>query len=880
MSGQTTGPRRSSRVRGLAFCFVRSPLLLFQIIFMMVMRVGEAAHPGPNPRIGVANPCCALHKAHLFQDVTDPHAPTAWGLSETHLTQDGVNRFRRELQMLDRKWQFVPGAPAQPLTTSPGCVGGKAMGVGVLSTCPARALTNQWEPHIWESARLQACAIRIQQRWVKMGIAYGYAKQCHTRATREATDQILEQLTGRIVFQSKGFRIIGGDLNQDDPDALEQFAIWRRHGFVEIQDLAAQKWGQEIRPTCHHKTRKDQMWISGELIPYLMRVEVDHTVFPDHATLVAEFSAFDSQPSIPCWRKPMPLPWDDLTPALLARPPSDDLSSLDMVGVFQQLEKEVDQHLRAHQQQGLLPQQNGRAKTVKLSRCRHDICPIKPARKHEVQITYLGEHFVHTKWCRQLRRLQSLDKLMQTGRNDVAANTHKTQLWNSIKAAPGFPGGFANTWKQRGHNSHGSPLHLPKQVPDAATVAAIFKDFHGEFQCLEKALIKARCSKAREARVQNLNAIYRDVAKPRSLPVSTVVVNTNAEVTEVSVDGLTLTYQPANLCVESPVNAELGPLKIASHDPGRIVLQEPQGVEPGESIHQPKMLGDLPQIFQAFTALWTPMWCKHQNSSVQQWAPIMQQIEQHVPVPTTPLLMETITTAQWLQAVQKKKSTSAVGPDGISKQDLQRMPTHLVEQLVRCINDLEQSAAPWPQACMVGLISAIEKHSAAASPSEYRPITVLSMVYRTYASIRTKQLLRWIHSFADPGLKGNMPNQSTTQVWRMLAEQIEHAHYGEYEWSGIVTDICKCFNTLPRHVVYFCGRHLGIPAFFMRAWLTNVSQIERRFVVAGSCSPAIVACTGFPEGDPLKRSLHGPPQPLYALHSQPVCEPGHHTELR
>ena len=278
----------------------------------MVARIGEAAHPGPNPRFGIANPSGALHKAPMFQEASDHAVPTTWALSETHLTCEGIQRFRNELKFLHHQWKYIPGAPAQPLTSAPGCVGGKATGVGVLTNTAARALPNDWSVETWQTARLQACAVRVQQQWVKLGVAYGYAKQPHTRATREATDQVLEQLTERIVFQSKGFRIICGDFNQEDHDSLEQFTTWRNHGFMEIQDIAAQKWGQCIRPTCHGKTRKDHMWISPELIPRLLAVDVDASFFADHAVVVAEFQAFDKSPTVPIWRKPGRLPWEEI----------------------------------------------------------------------------------------------------------------------------------------------------------------------------------------------------------------------------------------------------------------------------------------------------------------------------------------------------------------------------------------------------------------------------------------------------------------------------------------------------------------------------------------------------------------------------------------
>lgn len=329
------------------------------------------------------------------------------------------------------------------------------------------------------------------------------------------------------------------------------------------------------------------------------------------------------------------------------------------------------------------------------------------------------------------------------------------------------------------------------------------------------------------------------------------MVNANANITEVSADGLTIKYEPCSLNTEKQVRTQHGPLEIQQHQPGHLTLTKGQALEPGDHLAQPKLAGDLQDVFKAFEDLWTPMWQKHKDTSVAKWAPIMQEIQEKLPQPPEEMLMPPLTPEQWLRAVKRKKSTSAVGPDGVSKQDLLNMPPPLVTKLVDQINDIEHGRKEWPQAAMVGLISAIEKHSAAATPAEYRPITVLSMIYRTYSSIRTRQVLKWIHRQAPPGLIGNMPNQSTVQVWRALAEQIEHAQYFQSEWTGTVTDICKCFNTLPRHVVYFLGRHLGLPRFFMQSWMHTLSNIQRRFVVQGSCSPAILSHTGFAEGDPL-----------------------------
>lgn len=66
-----------------------------------------------------------------------------------------------------------------------------------------------------------------------------------------------------------------------------------------------------------------------------------------------------------------------------------------------------------------------------------------------------------------------------------------------------------------------------------------------------------------------------------------------------------------------------------------------------------------------------------------------------------------------------------------------------------------------------------------------------------------------------------------------------------------MTDVCKCFNTLPRPVVFACALHYGLPTTFVKAWHDAVARIQRHFIVGGTCSGPSLACTGYPEGDPL-----------------------------
>lgn len=246
------------------------------IILMVFARIGEAVNPGPI--LGTSNPCGALGKASMYTSLPggDTEAKI-WGMAESHLTTPGIARFRTELKHQGGGWRICHGAPAPAVSRAVGSIGGKHSGVAVLSNCPVRPLATDWSTDQWATARIQACAVHVRNQWIKVGAFYGYAKDAHTKATKERTDALLQTLTQKIVIQSRGYRAIVGDFNATTGD-LPQFAIWKEHGFREIQEIAAARWQQPIRATCKNTSTKDHVWISPELADKLLEVHVCATL--------------------------------------------------------------------------------------------------------------------------------------------------------------------------------------------------------------------------------------------------------------------------------------------------------------------------------------------------------------------------------------------------------------------------------------------------------------------------------------------------------------------------------------------------------------------------------------------------------------------------
>ena len=239
---------------------------------------------------------------------------------------------------------------------------------------------------------------------------------------------------------------------------------------------------------------------------------------------------------------------------------------------------------------------------------------------------------------------------------------------------------------------------------------------------------------------------------------------------------------------------------------------------PGDVLHQDVVVGRLPEVFGAFHDLWSPMWNKHVDTAPGHWTQLLDALLPVLPVPPTPFVCDPVTVDEWRATIRKRKATSAMGPDGVTRQDLLCMGPKLTAKIVQTINDVEQGNLAWPHSTMVGLISSVEKHEQAQKVGDFRPITVLSQIYRTWASIRSKKLLAWIATFAPVELAGNKPNTSTkgSDDWGLSSLPTT--------LSGLVSDLTKCFNTIPRFVVSAIALRLGVPMAFVHCWHQAVTR--------------------------------------------------------
>ena len=782
-------------------------------LYSIIYRIGEAKNPGPNDddvqlglTIGVANPTGLLTKASSLASLPGT-VPAIWGISESQLSAAGIRKFHKELTAVKSAYRLFPSAPAPLRSNSVQSIGGKPVGTAFLTTLPSKPLQHTWEDSVWQQARFNANTFLCQGQWIHGAVCYGFAHQANTRATREATDALLSAITYRIVHSLPGKRFIGGDFNQLDGH-LEQTKIWAALGWKEVQQLSAERYGTQPELTCKHTTTKDFLWISPELCPFFDRCILDHNLYKDHAALAAIFKPFGKPERIPLWRKPKTLDWSQVGTLPDQQFQLDMTSQQDLcLQVASVFEARVAANLTA-KNVSLLPCEQGRSANRDTRLVATYDKPCTNGRAGDYTPQFHGVSLQHARWVKQLRRLESFSRTSPSHAT-IAQRVHSEREWRAILTSPGFPGGFRRWWKSKPKTTCGVLSTLPFDPPTPTASNLLRAEMEIELQALEKILIRDLTDTAKQRRADDPHVIFRDLKAPKTPLVALLSDSKEATLSHICTEELALELQtPVEWHPDLPIHTSEGPVSLIHAEADKIWVHDLPNLQPGAKLYQELYIGHLHDMFTAFQQEWVIRWDRHLHTPESAWDPLL--MEEHVPV-GPPLPYAPITIDEWHHCLRSKKRTAAVGPDGWSRADLQAMPADLTKCLLAILEAVE-SGRPWPQSLMLGLIHNLQKHEFASTVAHYRPITLCSLIYRCWSSIRARQLLKHFSLQAASTICGNMPKKTTKDVWYTIQTHIEHSQTTNTPAAGCVIDLIKlqhfAKDTSPG----------SLPAFWGRSW--------------------------------------------------------------
>eukprot|EP00438_Fugacium_kawagutii_P015342 Skav202560 [mRNA] locus=scaffold2177:32411:37070:+ [translate_table: standard] len=444
-------------------------------------------------------------------------------------------------------------------------------GVAAISKHPTRLLPHAWSDHLHKTSRIQVCCTLLGSHWITSGVFYGESQSHAHPNFREHNDILLQALVDQVCHLSHGPRLIAGDFNLGTDEVAAQQRL-RAAGFQELQDIAWNRWGIHPSFTYKQQSRIDYVWISPELQALLRSVHVQHDVWTEHSVLYGTFegSAHDIPRFI--WPTPACLPWPSDFQATVQC--SD---ALNPTQAYRDLWKQIE--VQAFQQVPGCPLKSmGRATRVtpkKVVGQTH--APLRSSRRGEADPHFHSSSLMHSRWFKQLRRLQSYKLLAQSCKPDLCAMY--ADVWGSIKRAKGFVPDFGTWWEQSEHKGQ---------------------------------LKKKRVEYARIQREENPNLIFKDIRQSGVDSVDLLVQPRQSCVEELNpVDLQVVCTKPVDLDPALPIYHQGRPVSVIHVDGDSLWLDSLDGLRVGSVLTQTRLTGHLHDLFAEFEDAWEQRWQRH-----------------------------------------------------------------------------------------------------------------------------------------------------------------------------------------------------------------------------------------------------------------------------
>ena len=748
----------------------------------------------------------------------------------------------QDTPILTSLWQAKFWRPSQAPCQSGVHTSGTWKGVALLSKHPIRRIPVSWPDQIAHSSRVLAAATCIDGLWIQIGVLYGEPESKLYPQYRDHNDCLLEAVATHLCGFCTGPRMVAGDFNVL-PGSLPAFRILENAGFRDIQTIAHERWGIQPVPTSKGKTHKDYCWISPELQQLLTNVEIDSTAWPDHAVLQARFWHVARSLPRQVWNPPLKLDW----------PSSFEIPECAWTSLQGSMDSKYEQlwtliETSAAKNMPVRPPVRafgrGRVEYTKTIKGGFP-APMKASRPGDAIPFFHGLSRQHSLWFRQVRRLQSYVRHVSTPTR--CGDQHAYALWTSILNARGFPPKFAHWWTHCQTRTPDAPVQCPVVPPSASCARGLFNSLLLEVRKLETSLRQQSGLYARCRRNKDPMLIFQDLKETTFHGADVFIRPVQATVSEFQLEDCRLVLQTSTPFDASvPIFCNGVELAVIHADHDCLWLDGFHDVPPGSTVSQTLYKADLDSLFDEFAQTWTARWDRHRNVPLGQWRQILSFARDKLPRHSFSWPALTVQTLE--SGIRSKKKKTSKGLDGVSTSDLLSMPSSVLSAFCDMFQEVE-SVGHWPTCLIDGRVAPLPKCHSPQGPGDFRPITIVGLLYRIWGSYHARRALAQLDEVLPDGLFGSRPKCFAAQMWMKLLIAIDQSYQQQQPLCGVVLDLQKAFNTLPRSVVTETLAWLGLPQNVLVGWTAAISQMARRFQIRGAIGPKLWSSSGYAEGD-------------------------------
>ena len=209
-------------------------------------------------------------------------------------------------------------------------------------------------------------------------------------------------------------------------------------------------------------------------------------------------------------------------------------------------------------------------------------------------------------------------------------------------------------------------------------------------------------------------------------------------------------------------------------------------------------------------------------------------------------------TGRDLQEVARVKKSTAGGLDGWAWNEIKALPLPWFSGLAILL-ELVESTGIWLQGLLDAHIAMIPKADGDSTPQGQRPLSVLPVVYRLWASLRLGHLREWVEGWLPKSVYSLGNGLSSVEASYSTALDIEEvlAGTGGDQLHVTVADVIKSFDTVDRSILDCALGRLGLPDWFRKVYFSFHSQVRLRFKLGAGLGEPWCRDGGIPQGCPL-----------------------------
>eukprot|EP00438_Fugacium_kawagutii_P034778 Skav236242 [mRNA] locus=scaffold829:291628:296460:- [translate_table: standard] len=720
----------------------------------------------------------------------------------------------------------------------------------------------------FDDTRITSCLVQLEHHVFHLVEIYGYPA-CHPGA-KHATN-LLVQIAADLIAQVNLPAIIGGDFNHD-PMQLPSVQALHQCGYVTAAQWYEQHTQLPFPATCKDVTSPDQFILHPRVLPFVHGISVDKAkAYHDHDPVILTLRLPAMRPARQTCR--MPQSWIDFhpNPDIFAQLYQATLPTLpDAVDVTTALrrwshhcEEVVSRTVKQqhnddplkHPTSKLPSRCFGRSRTPKLVRQPIVNC-IRSACHGQYNPVIESASMKLKHLTRQVRRLQSYERCLSKRIVQGSFPLVNPQLeaeWTAITQAPGFSQGFP-CWCA----NQPELAHFPYQHPSCdflVTAIGLLKHETDDRAFHERKLLAAHSKFSRhyDSKEGGLRVISKKVRGPSmpllhsvEHPVSipyTLVFRSHGLIRLRLHDDTPVCLHIATHCSSVPIT----PFHQQGNELDAFVIDDDQLIADTGQLEQTRTTQQPQQVARALHTFWSRFWNRDLPDEPMS-AEFSSYLEQ---TPQLPALDRVVDDPEhWRKAIMDTKSTSARGLDGWFVDELKQLPAAAYAQLASLFTRATGNGFSHDDMTIITL--PIGKTESPTGPSQVRPISLLSMLYRVWAKVTTRQLLRHLAGTLPAAIVGYIPGRCL--LTRMLSQQhvIEKAILRDSDsppWLGVTLDIVKCFNAIHRRAAAQAMLKLGIPPFWVWFWYRSVSCSTRYWKVDNQLFYGQGTTTGAAEGD-------------------------------